>query len=99
MNVRDRLDDEEIAGRIHGMDGWSVRNGKLHRELTFPSFAAAFAFMTAVAEEAERLNHHPDWFNSYNKLTIDLSSHDVGGISERDFRLASVIDRVFQQNR
>ena len=94
MSNRDRLDDEEIAGRIHSMDGWSVRSGKLHRELTFASFSDALAFMNAVGARADEMDHHPDWCNSYNRVVIDLVSHDVGGISERDFRLATIIDRL-----
>ena len=86
------LSADEIAARIGNLEGWSERAGKLHRELRFGSFPEAFAFMTRVALEAERMNHHPDWFNSYTTVVIDLSSHDVGGISERDFRLAAAID-------
>ncbi|MBX3283715.1 MAG: 4a-hydroxytetrahydrobiopterin dehydratase [Acidimicrobiales bacterium] len=74
--------------------GWEVVDGKLHRELVFADFAAAFAFMGRVAAEAERLDHHPDWSNSWNTVTIDLVSHDVGAITARDLRLAEAIDRV-----
>ena len=93
MSPRDRLDDEEIAGRIHAMDGWSVRNGKLHRELKFKSFADAIEFMSAVAPQADEMDHQPDWCNTYNRVVVDLSTHDAGGITELDFRLATVIDR------
>lgn len=82
----------EVSARLRELDGWSERDGKLHRELEFATFPEAFAFMTRVALAAERMNHHPDWFNSYTRVVIDLSSHDVGGISERDFRLAKTID-------
>ncbi|HUF49361.1 MAG TPA: 4a-hydroxytetrahydrobiopterin dehydratase [Longimicrobiales bacterium] len=93
MSARDRLSDEEVAGRIHLLDGWTVRNGRLHRELQFESFADAFGFMTSVAIHAQEMNHHPDWSNSYNKVVIDLMSHDVDGLSERDFELAGIIER------
>jgi 4a-hydroxytetrahydrobiopterin dehydratase len=68
--------------------GWSVVDGRLHRELEFPDFADAFAFMTRVALAAERLDHHPDWSNSWNKVTIDIVSHDQGGITEKCIALA-----------
>jgi 4a-hydroxytetrahydrobiopterin dehydratase len=71
-----------------------VQAGRLHRELEFPTFAAAFAFLSEVALEAQALDHHPDLYNSYTRVTLDLASHDVGGISERDFRLAARIDTV-----
>ena len=95
--AREKLDDEEIAGRIHAMDGWSVRNGKLHRELRFPTFKDALAFMNAVGEQADEMDHHPDWCNTYNRVVIDLMTHDAGGITERDFELATVIDRAVAQ--
>lgn len=74
--------------------GWEVRDGRLHRELTFGDFAEAFAFMTRVAAEAERLGHHPDWSNAYHRVVIDLVSHDAGRITDRDLALAEAIDRV-----
>ena len=75
-------------------DGWAVVDGKLHRDLTFDDFAAAFAFMTRVAAEAERADHHPDWSNSSHAVSIDLFSHDVGRITARDLGLAEAIDAV-----
>ena len=71
------------------------RSGALHRRLTFADFAAAFAFMTRVAEIAEEHDHHPDWSNSWNVVEISLRSHDAGGvITERDARLAQRINEV-----
>ena len=76
-------------------NGWDVVDGALHRRLTFADFAAAFAFMTRVAEIAEEHDHHPDWSNSGNVVEISLRSHDVGGvITERDVRLAQRINEV-----
>ena len=74
--------------------GWAVVDGKLHRELTFADFAEAFAFMTRVAAAAERADHHPDWSNSWNTVTIDLTSHDAGGITARDLALAEAINQL-----
>lgn len=76
-------------------NGWDVVDGALHRRLIFADFAAAFAFMTRVAEIAEEHDHHPDWSNSWNVVEISLRSHDVGGvITERDVRLAHRINEV-----
>jgi 4a-hydroxytetrahydrobiopterin dehydratase len=71
-----------------------LANGKLHKEFTFDGFVKAFGFMSAVALIAERMNHHPEWFNVYNRIVIDLSTHDVGGISALDFELATKIDAL-----
>lgn len=77
-------------------DGWTIEGDSLHRELTFGDFAAAFAFMTRVAELAEEADHHPDWSNSWNRVVIDLTSHDVGRITSRDLRLAERISGVIE---
>ena len=72
--------------------GWEVRAGKLHREFTFADFSAAWAFMARVALLAERADHHPDWCNSWNKVVIELVSHDVRAVTERDQQLALAIN-------
>jgi 4a-hydroxytetrahydrobiopterin dehydratase len=87
-------DEATISRRLESLSGWSVQDGQLHREFKFASFPEAFAFMTRVALIAEKMDHHPDWSNSYDKVVVNLSSHDVGGISERDFRLAAAIDTL-----
>lgn len=74
-------------------DGWELRNAKLHREWVFGDFAEAFGFMARVAVIAERLDHHPDWSNSFNTVVIDLISHDVGTVTARDVALARAIDQ------
>jgi 4a-hydroxytetrahydrobiopterin dehydratase len=71
---------------------WDVVDGKLHREFEFADFAEAWAFMNRVAVIAEELGHHPDWSNSWNKVVIDLVSHDQGGVTDRDHALAARID-------
>ena len=75
-------------------EGWSVVDGRLHRELTFADFDAAFAFMTGVAAEARRLDHHPDWSNSWNRVVIDIVDHSAGRITERCAELARAINGV-----
>ena len=76
------------------LPGWSLREGRLCRSLRFADFAAAFAFMTRVAAEAERLGHHPDWSNVYSRVEIALSTHDLGGLSPLDVALAHRIDQL-----
>ncbi|NDB45789.1 MAG: 4a-hydroxytetrahydrobiopterin dehydratase [Nitrososphaeria archaeon] len=73
---------------------WIIKNGKLHRELIFADFSEAFSFMTKVALHAEKMNHHPEWFNVYNRVTIDLMTHDAGGITSNDVELAKFIESV-----
>jgi 4a-hydroxytetrahydrobiopterin dehydratase len=75
-------------------EGWDVVDGRLHRELAFADFSEAFAFMTRVALAAEKADHHPDWSNSWNKVVIDLVSHDADGLTERDVALATRINEV-----
>ena len=79
---------------ITAPDGWTQDGDTLHRELAFADFSEAFGFMTRVALLAEKRNHHPDWSNSWNKVTIDLVSHDKGGITARDVALAERINAL-----
>lgn len=76
---------------------WTRTDGRLHREFRFADFSTAWGFMTRVALEAEKRNHHPDWSNSWNTVVIDLVSHDAGGITDRDVELASAIDAIAAQ--
>lgn len=89
-----KLNESEIAERMGALPAWSLREGKLHRALKFDGFVAAFGFMTRVALIAERMDHHPEWSNVYNRVVIDLQTHDVSGLSERDFKLAHAIDAL-----
>ena len=77
-------------------EGWEVVDGKLHKELTFADFDEAFAFMTRAAEEARRLDHHPDWSNSWNKVVIDIVNHAEGGITPKCEELARAFDAVVE---
>lgn len=74
--------------------GWTIEDGKLHREVVFGDFTEAFAFMTQVALHAEKLDHHPDWSNSWNRVVIDIVSHDAGRITETCVALAEVVNGV-----
>lgn len=89
-----RLSPEEIDKEIKNLPGWSVVNEKLHREIQFDSFNQTFGFMTRAAMEIEKMNHHPEWFNVYNRLTIDLMTHDAGGITRNDINLAKVLNSL-----
>jgi 4a-hydroxytetrahydrobiopterin dehydratase len=89
-----RLPQGEVERRVAALPAWSLHRGRLHREFVFRDFAAAWAFMTEVAREAEALGHHPDWSNTYNRVTVDLVTHDAGGITELDFRLAAAIQAL-----
>jgi 4a-hydroxytetrahydrobiopterin dehydratase len=88
MTTPGRLENDEIRRRLEQLPGWTLRDGKLHREFTFPDFIRAFAFMTGAALRAEAMGHHPEWFNVYNRVVIDLMTHDAGGITPLDFELA-----------
>ena len=92
--MADRLPQDLISERLTDRPGWEVVDGKLHRELGFDDFVAAFGFMASVAIVAEKMNHHPEWSNVYSRVTVDLSTHDAGGITELDFDLAERIDRL-----
>ena len=87
-----KLTQKEIRSALNGLRGWKVVKSKLHREYKFADFMHAFGFMTTSALAIERMNHHPEWFNVYNKVVVDLSTHDVGGISEKDIALARILD-------
>jgi 4a-hydroxytetrahydrobiopterin dehydratase len=89
-----RLSDAEVAAGLAERPAWRLVEGRLHRELRFADFGAAFGFMARVALEAEKLDHHPDWSNVYDRVVIDLRTHDAGGVTEKDFALAAAIDRI-----
>ncbi len=94
MAVPRLLDSSEIEAAVRSLPGWSLEAGRLHRDLRFKSFVEAFGFMTQVALIAEAANHHPDWSNVYNRVRIDLTTHEAGGITERDIELARKIDAI-----
>ena len=89
-----KLTDAEISTQLEELSGWTVENEKLHKEFQFDSFVEAFGFMASVALVAESMNHHPEWFNVYNRVTVGLATHDAGGISALDFELAKKIDAL-----
>lgn len=91
-----KLNESEIAALLPKVHSWAVVNGKLHREFACKDFSTAFANMTRVALVAEKMDHHPEWFNVWNKVVIDLTTHSVSGISDYDFVLAEKINEIFE---
>lgn len=91
-----KLPDEELRRALEDLPHWHRLNGReaIHRSLRFTSFGEAFAFMSRVALEAEKRDHHPEWLNVYNRVEITLATHDAGGVSERDLALARFIDSL-----
>jgi len=89
-----KLSSAEADERLSALPGWTNEGEKLHRTFTFRDFSEAFAFMARVALEAEKLNHHPDWSNAWNRVAVDLTTHDAGGLTELDFRLAAEMNRL-----
>jgi 4a-hydroxytetrahydrobiopterin dehydratase len=90
----EKLSDGEITQALGRVPGWAVVNGKLHRELKFGTFVDAFGFMTRLAMIAERRDHHPEWQNVYDRVTIDLTTHEAQGITERDVALAEAANAL-----
>ena len=90
----ERLTDQQIQDALADLDGWTLQDGKLHRQWQFSDFVHAFGFMSRVALIAERADHHPEWFNVYGTVRIDLQTHDAGGISQRDVDLAHQINAL-----
>lgn len=88
----EKLDDNVLQTRLNDLPGWRLDDGKLYREFEFGNFVEAFGFMSQVALLAEKADHHPEWFNVYNRVKVWLTTHDAGGISERDFVLAGKMD-------
>lgn len=96
MTDREVLSGSSLDAAVAGLDGWAVVDGMLHREFVFEDFVQAFGFMASAALCAERRNHHPEWFNVYNRVRVDLSTHDAGGITALDIELAADFDRLAQ---
>lgn len=94
MTAARKLSEQEINSELEQLPGWSLRDGKLHRSLEFQNFRAAFAFMTEAALISERLNHHPDWSNSYARVSIELVTHSIGGLSNKDFEWARSVNAI-----
>lgn len=91
---RRKLSEEEIGERLASLPGWAVAGGKLHRDYKFRDFIEAFGFLTSAAIVVQSLDHHPEWFNVYHKVSVDLVTHDAGGITDMDFELAGRMEEL-----
>ena len=94
MTKRTPLSADEVSRALGELPGWAVVDGKLHREFRFLDFVRAFSFMSAVALVAEARNHHPEWFNVYGRVVVDLTTHDAGGITRSDVELAKKMNEL-----
>ncbi|MEO8049680.1 MAG: 4a-hydroxytetrahydrobiopterin dehydratase [Acidobacteriota bacterium] len=95
--MREKMTDAEIAAALPKMAGWTVKGGKLHREYKFPDFKRAMEFMQSAVAGIDKLDHHPEWANVYNRITIDLNTHDAGGITAKDFELGELLEGLSRQ--
>ena len=89
-----KLNDTQIAAALAGLPGWTLAAGKLHREYKFRDFVHAFGFMATAAVAIEARNHHPEWSNVWNSVTVDLTTHDAQGITEKDTDLAALLQSI-----
>ena len=89
-----KLSGSELDNIVKSMHGWELKDGKLQKSFKFSNFVEAFGFMTKIALEAEKINHHPEWSNVYNTVAIKLSTHDTDGITDYDIKLAKIIDNA-----
>jgi 4a-hydroxytetrahydrobiopterin dehydratase len=93
----EKYTEDKIQTELKNLDGWKYNNDAIEKDFVFKSFKDALANMMRIGFEAEKLNHHPEWFNVYNKLNIRLRTHDANGITARDFTLAKKIDELTAQ--
>ncbi len=94
MATRSKLTAEQIKKALQTLSGWKLKGGKLYREWKFADFSAAWGFMSRVALIAEKMNHHPEWCNVWNKVYVELSTHDAGGITKLDVQLAKTMNEL-----
>jgi 4a-hydroxytetrahydrobiopterin dehydratase len=92
--VLTQLPHKEIEKHLKDLSGWAVIEGKLHKEFIFDDFSQAFDFMTRAVSHIDKMNHHPEWFNVYNKVIVDLTTHDAGGITDNDIKLAKTLNSL-----
>lgn len=89
-----KLNDTELEAALESLPGWTLVNGKMHREYAFVDFVHAFGFMATSAIAIEAMEHHPEWSNVWNKVTVDLTTHDLGGITSKDILLANKLEAI-----
>ncbi|MBL8240191.1 MAG: 4a-hydroxytetrahydrobiopterin dehydratase [Bryobacterales bacterium] len=94
-----KLSETDLTAAVEALPGWSVKNGKLHREYEFPDFVHAFGFMATAAIAIEAMEHHPEWSNSWNQVVVNLTTHDAGGITAKDILLAGKLEELAKRLR
>ena len=94
MTKLQKMENNQISDALSDLAGWTLSAGKLHREYVFADFVTAFGFMSGAALVAQRLDHHPEWSNAWNKVEIDLTTHDAGGITSLDVKLAGEMEAL-----
>ncbi|MCF8465804.1 MAG: 4a-hydroxytetrahydrobiopterin dehydratase [Sneathiella sp.] len=94
--MANKLSAQEIANALQNLPDWRRADGRdaIQKEFKFKNFSQAFAFMTRVALKAEKMDHHPEWFNIYNRIDVTLATHDVNGLSGKDIELAGFMDKI-----
>lgn len=92
--ARRKLTEAELADALIRLPGWKVREGKLHKEFKFGSFAEAMGWMVSAGIEADKMDHHPEWSNVYSRVTVDLVTHDLGALSTLDVHLAEKMEQL-----
>jgi 4a-hydroxytetrahydrobiopterin dehydratase len=92
-----KLTPSDLTTQLAGLPHWAVIDGKLHREYKFEDFSSAIGFIAMAALKIETLDHHPEWANVYNRVSVDLVTHSAGGITMKDFALAALLDQVAQR--
>lgn len=90
----EKLNHDTLHQELENLEGWSILHEKLHKKFQFKDFNEAFGFMTRASLYIEKINHHPEWFNVYNTITIDLTTHDAGGITQNDIKLARFLNSI-----
>lgn len=96
--TREKLDDQALAKALLDLPGWEVKDGKLHKQYKFSSFAAALGWMVTAGIAADKMDHHPEWCNVYNRVTVDLVTHDLGNvISSWDVALAQKMEEAAKE--
>ncbi len=88
------MNDAEISTALAKLPAWTLAGGKLHREYKFADFIVAFGFMSSAALVAQAMDHHPEWFNVWNTVRVDLSTHDAGGVTALDLKLAEAMEAL-----
>jgi 4a-hydroxytetrahydrobiopterin dehydratase len=94
MAANPKLTDAQLQTALQTLPGWTVQDDKLHRDYQFADFAQAIGFITTAALGIEKMDHHPEWFNVYNKVRVDLTTHSSGGITQNDVDLAQLLEKI-----